>query len=245
MHERGHGPAPLPIVLTNGFPRSFLEYLDLLPLLTDTATHGGRAEDAFDVVITSLPGYGFSDRPSAVGAFVEAQARERAQDVAYSRLQSTRPLTVAYGLTDSPAALAAWIVDLFRAFSDCGGDIEARFTRDQILTNLTLYWVTATIGSAMRAYYDHEHFERPPAPGASVEVPAGFAVFADSHRPGAARPPRELAEHAFDVARWTVMPRGGHFAALEEPELLAHELREFFRPLRGSSAAPTAPTAGR
>jgi pimeloyl-ACP methyl ester carboxylesterase len=302
VHERGNGPAPLPIVLTHGFPSSFVEHLDLLPLLTDPAAHGGRAEDAFDVVITSLPGYGFSDPlsepilegtvadvwcrlmtdglgyerfgahgsdvgsgvtiqlglrhpehligihlsafylypppepwPPVVREFVEWERRERAEDVAYSRMQSTKPQTVAYGLTDSPAGLAAWIVDLFRAFSDCGGEIESRFTRDQILTNLTIYWVTATIGSSMRGYYDFEHFEIPPPPGTRVQVPCGFAVFADSHRPGSARPPRELAEHAFNITRWTNMPHGGHFAALEEPQLLAEEIREFFRPLRGAT----------
>jgi pimeloyl-ACP methyl ester carboxylesterase len=286
-------------VLTHGFPSSFLEYLDLLPLLTDPAAHGGRAEDAFDVVITSLPGYAFSDPlgkpvlegtvadlwrrlmrdglgygrfgahgsdvgsgvtiqlglrhpehvmgihlsafylypppeplPPVVREYLERERRERAGDVAYSRMQSTKPQTVAHGLTDSPAGLAAWIVDQFRAFSDCGGEIESRFSRDQILTNLTIYWVTATIGSAMRGYYDFEHFENPPPPGSRVEMPSGFAVFADSYRPDSARPPRELAEHFFNITRWTNMPRGGHFAALEEPELLAEEIREFFRPLR-------------
>lgn len=303
VHEEGHGPSPLPIVLTHGFPSSFIEHLELLPLLTDPAAHGGRAEDAFEVVITSLPGYGFSDsldepmlegavadiwcrlmrdglgytrfgahgsdvgsgvtiqlglrypehvvgihlsafylhpppepRPLVVREYLERQRRERAEDVAYSRMQSTKPQTVAYGLTDSPAGLAAWIVDLFRTFSDCGGDIESRFTRDQLLTNLTIYWVTATIGSAMRGYYDFEHFDSPPPPGTRVHVPSGFAVFTDSYRPGTARPPRELAEHFFNVTRWTTMPRGGHFAALEEPQLLAEEIRRFFRPLRGNAA---------
>lgn len=299
VHERGTGPAPLPIVLTHGFPSSFVEYLTLLPLLSNPAAHGGQADDAFDVVIISLPGYAFSDplnepiserkiadiwcrlmrdglrytrfgahgsdvgsgvtiqlglrypehligihlsafylypspepRPPVVREFLERQKRERAEDVAYSRMQSTKPQTVAYGLTDSPAGLAAWIVDLFRAFSDCGGDIETRFTRDQLLTNLTIYWVTATIGSTMQGYYDFDHFEIPPPPGTRVQVPSGFAVFADSHRPGSARPPRELAENFFNITRWTYMQRGGHYAALEEPELLAEEIREFFRPLR-------------
>ncbi len=148
-------------------------------------------------------------------------------------MQSTRPLTVAFGLGDSPAGLAAWIVDLFRSFSDCGGEIESRFTRERLLTNLTIYWVSAGIGPAMRGYYDFAHFETPPPPGTRVRVPSGFAVFADSYRPGSARPPRELAEHFFErITRWSRMPRGGHFAALEEPQLLAEELREFFRPLR-------------
>jgi pimeloyl-ACP methyl ester carboxylesterase len=299
VHERGQGPAPLPIVLTHGFPSSFIEHLEVLPLLTDPAAHGGHAEDAFDVVITSLPGYGFSDLPTGplleagiadlwcrlmrdglgydrfgahgsdvgsgvtlqlglrhpdhligihlsafylypppqpwlpvVGEFIERQQRERAEDVAYSRMQSTKPQTVAHGLTDSPAGLAAWVVDLFRSFSDCGGDVESRFTREQLLTNLTIYWATASIGTAMRGYYDTEHFDIPPAPGNRVQVPSGFAVFTDSHRPDSARPPRELAEDAFNVVHWTEMPRGGHFAALEEPHLLVEDIREFFRPLR-------------
>jgi pimeloyl-ACP methyl ester carboxylesterase len=167
-----------------------------------------------------------------VSEFIERQRRERGEDVAYSRMQATRPQTVAYGLTDSPAGLAAWIIDLFRSFSACGGDIESRFTRDQLLTNLTIYWATATIGTAMRGYYDVAHFETAPSPEARVQVPSGFAVFADSYRPGSARPPRELAERFFNITRWTNMPRGGHFAALEEPQLLAEEIREFFRPLR-------------
>jgi pimeloyl-ACP methyl ester carboxylesterase len=302
VHERGSGPKPLPIVLTHGFPSSFVEHLDLLPLLTDPAAHGGQPEDAFDVVVASLPGYGFSDPlpspmlettvadvwrrlmrdglgytqfgahgsdvgsgvtiqlglrhpeqligihlsafylypppepwPPAVREFMDWARRRSAVDGAYSRMQSTRPRTAAYGLTDSPAGLAAWIVDQFRAFSDCGGDIESRFTRDQILTNLTIYWATGAIGPAMQGYYDFEQFETPPPPGTHVRVPAGFAVFADSYRPDSARTPRELAEHFFDIARWTVMPRGGHFAALEEPELLADDIRQFFRPLRGAT----------
>ncbi len=300
VHERGNGPAPLPIVLTHGFPSSFVEYLDLLRLLTDPAAHGGRAEDAFDVVIPSMPGYGFSDpltepflettiadlwcrlmtdglgyerfgaHGSDVGSgvtielglrhpeqlvgvhfsafylypppkpwqepvqeFMEWAARRSAQDGAYSRIQSTKPQTAAYGLTDSPAALAAWIVDLFRSFSDTGGDIESGIERERILANLTVWWVTARIGAAMRGYYDFAHFAEDHPPGTRVQVPAGFAAFADSYRSDALRTPREMAEHFFaDIPRWTEMPHGGHFAALEAPELLADELREFFRPLR-------------
>jgi pimeloyl-ACP methyl ester carboxylesterase len=302
VHERGSGPDPLPIVLTHGWPSSFTEHLDLLPLLTDPAAHGGRAEDAFDVVVTSMPGFGFSDRPivpgvfeatiadmwsrlmfdglgyerfgahgsdvgsgvtielarrhpdrvlgvhlsafylepppqpwpPAIREFFEARARERVDEGAYSRMQATKPQSLAYGLNDSPAGLAGWIVEHFRNISDCGGDVESRFSRDQLLTNLTIYWATQTINSSMRVgYYEYGHHATPPAPGSRIEVPAGFAVFADDFRPGSARPPRELAEHSFaNIARWNVMPRGGHFAALEEPELLAEEMRAFFRPLR-------------
>ena len=298
VHERGHGPDPLPIVLTHGFPSSFVEYVDLLPLLTDPAAHGGRPEDAFDVVIPSMPGYGFSDPlaepflettvadlwcrlltdglgyerfgahgsdvgsgvtielgrrhperlagihfsafylypppepwPDEVRRFKDWAATGRTDDVAYSQMQSTKPQTVAYGLTDSPAALAAWVVDLFRSFSDTGGEIETGISRRRILENLTVWWVNATIGAAMRGYYDFAHVPQPP-PDGRIDVPAGFAVFADSYRPDAVRTPRELAEGSFRIERWTEMPRGGHFAALEAPELLAQELRAFFRPLR-------------
>ncbi len=152
-------------------------------------------------------------------------------------MQATKPQTLAYGLNDSPAGLAGWLIEHFRTNSDCGGDVESRFTRDQLLTFLTIYWVTETINASMRVgYYEHAHHATPPAAGTRIGVPAGFAVFTDDFRPGSARPPRELAEHSFaDITRWSLMPRGGHFAALEEPELLADEIRAFFRPLRHSS----------
>ena len=170
--------------------------------------------------------------PEPVRRFKEWAATGRTDDVAYSQMQATKPQTVAYGLTDSPAGMAAWIVDLFRTFSDTGGDLESGIGRRRILANLTLYWVNATIGAAMRGYYDFAHDTEPPPSEHRIEVPAGFAVFADSYRPDAVRTPRELAEGSFEIARWTEMPRGGHFAALETPELLANEIREFFRPFR-------------
>ena len=138
----------------------------------------------------------------------------RTDDVAYSQLQSTKPQTLAFGLTDSPAALAAWVVDLFRSFSDTGGDIESGISRRRILANLTVWWANATIGAAMRGDYDFAHVPQPPPPGERIEVPAGFAVFADSYRHNAVRTPRELAEGSFRIERWTEMERGGHFAAL-------------------------------
>ena len=144
------------------------------------------------------------------------------------QIQGTRPQTLAYGLTDSPVGLAAWIVEKFRAWSDCGGDVERRFTRDEILTQLTLYWVTATINSANRLYYERNRHPRALGADDRVRVPTAVAIFpADIDKP-----PREWGERVYDVRRWTVMPRGGHFAAFEEPELLAADIREFFRPLR-------------
>lgn len=302
IHERGHGPDPLPIVLTHGWPSSFSEHLGLIPLLTDPAASGGRAEDAFDVVVTSLPGYGFSTRPagpgltssgiadlwhalmrdglgyprfgahgSDIGASVTARLGWRHPDSvvgihmsaisfaeppppwspaerdyeaavalwdetegAYSQVQSTKPATLAAALNDSPAGLAAWIVEKFRAWSDCGGDVEARFSREQLLTNLTIYWATQTIGSSVRLYYEHRHHGGHIPPGTRVPVPAGFAIFPNEFAP-AGRPPRELAERTYQVTRWSELPRGGHFAALEEPETLAEEIRAFFRPLRRSA----------
>jgi pimeloyl-ACP methyl ester carboxylesterase len=299
IHERGRGPQPLPIVLTHGWPSSFTEHLPLIPLLTDPAAHGGRAEDAFDVVVTSLPGYGFSTRPAGPGltssgiadlwhtlmrdglgyarfgahgsdigagvttrlgwrhpdslagihlaavSFAEppppwspaerqyqaAVARWDEAEGAYSHVQSTKPATLAMALNDSPAGLAAWIIEKFRAWSDCDGDVEAHFGRDQLLTNLTIYWATQTIGSSMRLYYEHRRHGGLMPPGTRVEVPAGFAIFANEFVP-AGRPPRELAERTYQVTRWSELPHGGHFAALEEPETLAEEIRAFFRPLR-------------
>jgi pimeloyl-ACP methyl ester carboxylesterase len=146
---------------------------------------------------------------------------------AYAAQQSTYPQTLGYGLTDSPAGLAAWIVEKFRAWSDCGGDITSRFSMDELLTTVTLYWATNSINSANRSYHAHRHDPAPPRlrPGQRIEVPAGIAMF-----PGEAQliVPRSFAERCYRIARWTDMPRGGHFAALEEPELLAADIRAFF-----------------
>lgn len=308
VHARGNGPSPFPIVLTHGWPSSFTEHLGLLPLLTDPAAHGGSMEDAFDVVVASLPGYGFSGRPDGPGltssgiaglwhrlmhdglgyarygahgsdigagvttrlglrypgsvagihlsavsfpspphpmsaaerSYQEAVARWDEAEGAYSHMQATKPATLACGLNDSPAGLAAWIIEKFRAWSDCGGDVESRFTREQLLTNLTIYWATQTIGSSVRLYYEYRSHGGPLPPGTRVGVPAGFAIFANEFVP-AGRPPRELAERTYRVSRWAELPRGGHFPALEEPELLAGEIRAFFRPLRGSGPGQDGP----
>jgi len=150
-----------------------------------------------------------------------------AAEGAYSAMHRTKPQTAAAGLNDSPAGLAAWIVEKLRSWSDCDGDVERRFSKDEILTNITIYWLTATIGSSMRMYNANaaiapaQHFRR-------VEVPSGFSLFpADiSH------PPQAWLERTTNVVRVTRLPRGGHFAPFEEPELYARELREFFRPYR-------------
>ena len=150
------------------------------------------------------------------------------EETGYQWIQGTKPQTLAYGLTDSPVGLAAWIVEKLRTWSDCGREIERRFTRDEVLTNVMLYWVTGAIGSSFWPYYARYHADWPIPDGARVQVPMGYAAFPHE----IVRPPRAWAERVFDVRRWTPMAAGGHFAALEEPEALAAEVRAFFRPLR-------------
>ena len=150
-----------------------------------------------------------------------------ATEGAYAAIHRTKPQTAAFGLTDSPAGLAAWIVEKLRAWSDCDGDIERRFTKDEILTNVTLYWLTGTIGSSMRMYRANAAIS-PAQLARRVEVPSGFAIFAGD----VVRPPRAWLERTTNAVRVTEPARGGHFAAFEEPELYAAELREFFRPYR-------------
>jgi pimeloyl-ACP methyl ester carboxylesterase len=151
----------------------------------------------------------------------------RTAETGYQWIQGTKPQTLAYGLNDSPAGLAAWIVEKFRTWSDCKGDVEARFSKDQLLTNIMIYWVTETINSSTRLYYEARHHPWRLKPGTRIEAPTAIAIF-----PGElVRPPRHWAERVYDVKRWTVMPRGGHFAAMEEPALLAADIRAAFREL--------------
>jgi microsomal epoxide hydrolase len=152
-----------------------------------------------------------------------------AEETGYQWIQGTRPQTLAFGLTDSPAGLAAWIVEKFRAWSDCGGDVESVFSKDQLLANIALYWFTGAIGSSFWPYYARRHGPWPVPEGATVDVPAGYAAFPCE----ILRPPRSMAARMFsDLRRWSVMPKGGHFAAMEQPDALAAEVRAFFRPLR-------------
>jgi microsomal epoxide hydrolase len=300
LHAPGHGPAPLPLVLSHGWPGSVFEFLDILPLLVDPAAHGGDARDAFTVVAPSLPGYALSHTAGAarlapedmarafhvlmtevlgharygvqggdwgasvsmamaaqhpdsvVGmhlnlltlrldgktpetmsdeerAYQEAGRRWVAEESGYQAIQGTKPQTLAYGLNDSPAGLLAWIGEKFHAWSDCGGaEPERAIDLDRILGNVTLYWVTGSIGASFWPYYAVRHGRR--SPPRTIGVPMGFADFPAEM----VRPPRSLAERTFtDIRRWTRMPHGGHFAAMEQPQALAEEIRAFFRPLRG------------
>ena len=153
-----------------------------------------------------------------------------ATEGAYAAMHRTKPQTAAFGLTDSPVGLAAWIVEKMRAWSDCGGDIERSFTKDEILTNVMIYWLTGTIGSSMRMYRANAAIA-PAQLARRVEVPSGFSLFPGDFLP----PPRAWLERTTNLARLTVPARGGHFAPFEEPELYAAELREFFRPYRPAS----------
>jgi pimeloyl-ACP methyl ester carboxylesterase len=301
IHERGKGPNPIPILLTHGWPDSFLRMYKLIPLLTDPEKYGGRAEDSFDVVVPSIPGYGFSDRPrekgftsgrvadlftrlmtesldySQFGAhggdwgtsiteqlafnhpdsligihltdipyhhlftvkpdeltpdeqeYLKAGQAWQMQEGAYALIQSTKPQTLAYGLNDSPAGLLAWIIEKFQRWSDSDGVLERKFTKEELLTNATIYWVTETINSSIRLYYEAQH-QPPYSTTEQTEVPTAIALFPKDLIP----PPRAFADRFFNIQRWTMMPNGGHFAALEEPELLAKDIQSFFRPLRAS-----------
>ena len=287
VHRRGADGA-VPLVLTHGWPSTFVELLSLVD----------RLGDRFDLVVPSLPGYAFSQRPARVGvdrafvaqlwhqlmqglgyerygahggdfgagvathmalsqpervigihlstsemwpyagpgsppltieeqAYVDHVARWDETERGYSSVQSTRPQTLGYGLNDSPAGLAAWVLEKWRSWSDSGGDLDARFGRDYLLTMLTVWWVTESITSSMRDYYDNRWHGRPMGPSDFVEVPTAIAVFANEFVPEG-EPPRSWYERLYNIRRWTVHPRGGHFAAAEEPDLLAHDIAEFF-----------------
>ncbi len=150
------------------------------------------------------------------------------EETGYQWIQGTKPQTLAFGLSDSPAGLAAWIVEKFRAWTDCGGNPENAVSRDEMLANISLYWFTGAIGSSFWPYYARMHGPWPIPEGTTVDVPMGYAEFPKE----ILRPPRALAERAYtDIRRWSVMPKGGHFAALEQPEALAREVKEFFRAL--------------
>ena len=151
------------------------------------------------------------------------------EETGYQAIQGTKPQTLAYGLSDSPVGLAAWIVEKFRTWSDCGGDLERRIDRDTLLTNVMLYWVTGAINSSFWPYYARAHSPWPITAERPVTAPSAYASFPAE----ILHPPRAWAARVYtDLRRWTEMKSGGHFAALEEPDALAADVREFFRPLR-------------
>ncbi|MBR7918456.1 epoxide hydrolase [Burkholderia vietnamiensis] len=161
-------------------------------------------------------------------AFVRARAEWAALEGGYAHLHMTRPQTLAAALNDSPAGLAAWIAEKFRAWSDCDGDVARRFSHDTLLTGISLYWFSACIGSSMQMYWENRLQPMRFAAGQRVTVPVAFARFPKE----ISRPPRSWVERVFDVVQWTDMPSGGHFAAMEEPDLLADDIRRFFRRFR-------------
>jgi microsomal epoxide hydrolase len=152
------------------------------------------------------------------------------EETGYQWIQGTRPQTLAFALTDSPAGLAAWIIEKFRAWSDCGGNVESVLSRDHMLGNIAFYWFTGAIGSSFWPYYARLHGPWPVPDGHLIKVPTGYAAFPRE----IVRPPRSVAERVYgNIRRWTAMPRGGHFAAMEQPDALAAEVRAFCRSLRG------------
>jgi pimeloyl-ACP methyl ester carboxylesterase len=161
--------------------------------------------------------------------YLEELAAWLKEETGYQWIQGTRPQTLAFALTDSPTGLAAWIIEKFRTWSDCAGNLNSVFTNDELLANISLYWFTGAIGSSFWPYYARMHGPWPIPEGGTVAVPTGYCEFPHE----ILRPPRSLAARTYtDIRRWTVMSRGGHFAAMEQPEALAKEIGEFFKPLR-------------
>ena len=152
----------------------------------------------------------------------------QAGETGYQQIQGTKPQTLGYGLTDSPAGLCAWIVEKFRTWSDCGGNLESVYTKDELLANVTLYWVTKTINSSMRLYYETMKSGRVGVTQGRVEVPTALAIFPKEIY----KPPRAWAEKSYNVKQFTVFEKGGHFAAMEQPKALLEDVRRFFGGLR-------------
>ena len=177
---------------------------------------------------TPYLGPGSRELTEAEQSHIAQRERWQRDEGAYNHLQSTKPQTLSYGLNDSPVGLAAWIVEKYRTWSDCGGEVERRFTKDELLTNITIYWVTQTIGSSVRMYYDNQRGTWEMGKDEQVPAPAAVAVFTGE----ISRPPKEWADRSYNVCRWTEIASGGHFAALEEPVLLAEDIRAFFRSYR-------------
>ena len=314
IHVRSREPNALPLILTHGWPGSPLEFLDAIGPLTDPVAHGGRAQDAFDVVIPAIPGYGFSGKPKEAGwnpdrvgrawdvlmkrlgytqyvsqggdhgsvisdamarqappgllgihlnmpatvpgnlekainrgdpAPAELSADEQAafndlssffgRDAAYGAMMVTRPQTIGYGLNDSPAGTAAWMYEKFAAWTDSDGAPERVLTRDEMLDDITLYWLTNSAASAARFYWENHNnnFSATAQKTAGIKVPVAVTVF-----PGEIyRAPKSWTEQAYpSLYYFHEVGKGGHFAAWEQPQLFSEELRAAFRPLRPQQA---------
>ena len=299
IQEKGSGPAPLPLIISHGWPGSVVEFLEIIEPLAHPERFGGDPGDSFDVVAPSLPGFGFSGKPPRpwgprhmAGLFAELMtevlgyesylaqggdwggaisswlgfehapackaihlnimtmhhpagpqtpeeeaweerfAREQVMEGGYRTQQATRPQTLSYAMMDSPVGTAAWIVEKFRFWSDLkGGDLESVHSKDSLLANIMVYIVTRTFNTASWIYYGRrEEGGRVLSPeGKRVEVPTACALFPEELL---AWPPRSYVERVYNVQRWSEFPRGGHFAALEEPELLIEDIRAFARGLR-------------
>jgi len=298
IHQKSKVANAFPLAVTHGWPGSIVEFTKVIGPLTDPVKYGGRAEDAFNVVAISLPGFGFSGKPAERGYSPEKmgtiiaklmarlgyqrygvqggdwggiisrlvalddpthvaglhlnfctagpppgvanpnegvppaelqryQARQTymENERAYQQIQGTKPQTLGFSLDDSPAGLAAWIVEKFHAWCDCDGNVESRFTKDELLTNITLYWVTQTGTSSTRIYFESRVAAGNPG---KVTVPTACALFPKE----ITVPPRKWVEARYNLVRWTEMPHGGHFAALEQPDLLVNDVRAFFHDLR-------------
>jgi pimeloyl-ACP methyl ester carboxylesterase len=169
-------------------------------------------------------------RTEAEQTFLDQRRRWAETERGYAQIQSTKPQTLGYGLNDSPAGLAAWVLEKWRSWADTGGDLDRRFSRDDLLTTVMIYWVSGSITSSMRDYFDNRWHGEPLGPNAYVRVPTGVAAFA-KHFVEEGDPPREWFERLYDVRRWSRMPRGGHFGPAEEPDLLARDIAAFFAAL--------------
>ena len=296
VHMRSPRADALPLIITHGWPGSIVEFHKVIEPLVDPAAHGGDAADAFHVICPSLPGFGFSSKPTTTGWGVdriaatwaklmarlgyarygaqggdwgsavtsslgaqdpghcagihitlamgarpkmdgqptpdEARALKGAEyyaewDSGYSKQQSTRPQTLGYGLTDSPAGQAAWILEKFWAWTDCNGHPENALTRDEMLDDIMMYWLPGTGASSARLYW--ESFGRAGGAAAPITVPVGCSIFPRE----IFRASRRWAEKRFpNIVHWNELPKGGHFAAFEQPEVYVDEVRTCFRGLR-------------
>ena len=195
-----------------------------------------HSNNLYGIHLTSItrptPYLGAGSRPLTEDeqALINQRAKWFDDEGGYNHIQATKPQTLAYGLNDSPAGLASWIVEKYRTWSDCGGDVESSYTKDELLTIITIYWVTQSISSSTRMYYENQKHLWVMEKDQKVPAPAGMAMFPQE----ISKPPREWGERSYHVQRWTEMTKGGHFAALEEPQLLAEDVRTFFRGFRNS-----------